>query len=249
MSNTTTTEATTDETSTTSVPQSETDVTATQDSQVTSDETSETTTTDQQPSIEALQAQIRRLEAAQKKANTEAKNYRLEAAELKKFKEQTEAEKLSEADKQELARKNLEQQLADIKRQYDDAVIEKQEIKVRHAIQLQATRLGVEPDVAERLLDRAAVEYDDDGTPNNVTALLNDLVKSKPYLVKSNGRQAPTSGGATNPPRSTTNGPSTASEYIVRMSQGKLSDSEYNSLSASMKAEIQAELIKSRRRR
>jgi len=248
MESTTTTEATNDETSTTSVPQqSETDITTTQDStQVTSDET--TDNQQQQPSLDTLQAQIKRMETALKKANTEAKNYRLEATELKKFKEQVEAEKLTEQEKQEIARKTLEQKLAESQKLYNDTVLEKQEIRVRHALQLQAAKLGVEPDVAEKLIDRAEIEHDEDGNPTNIQTLLADLIKSKPYLVKSNGRQASTSGGATNPPRSTTSAASTASEYIKRMEQGKLSDSEYSILPASMKHEIQAELIKTRSR-
>lgn len=250
MSNETTTEVTTEETSTTSVPQqSETDVT-TQDSQVTSDETTETTTQDQQqPSLNDLQAQVKRMETALKKANAEAKTHRLEANELKKFKEQVEAEKLTETQKQELARQNLEKQLADAKKQYDDSVIERQQLRVKHSVQLQAARLNIDTDVAEKLLDWSAIEYDDDGTPNNVTTLLNDLVKSKPYLVKSNGRQAPTSGGATNPPRSTTNGNTVPDkitwEYITQVQSDPKA---YNALPVSERKRITQWMAQNTRR-
>lgn len=250
-SDTTTTEAVKDETSDALVSsQSETDVNTTQDSTVPSSETPEETTTQnqQQPSLDDLQAQIRRMESALKKANAEAKTHRLEANELKKFKEQVEAEKLSETEKQELARKNLEQQLADAKKQYDDAVIEKQQIRVKHSVQLQAAKLGVDPDVAEKLLDWAAIDYEDDGSPKNISTLLSDLIKTYPYLVKTNGRQAPTtSGGATNPPRSTTSSAATTpEEYIKRMEQGNLKQDEYDRLPASVKADIQRALIKAR---
>lgn len=247
METSTTTEATNDETSTTSVPQSETDTT-TQDSTTVTDETTETTTTtDNQQSIESLQDQVKRIEKALAKANREAKDYRLKASELEKFKQQVEAEKLTEQEKQELARKQLEQQLADTKKQYDDSVIEKQQIRVKHTVQLQAAKLGVEPDVAEKLLDWATIEYDDDGTPNNITTLLNNLVKTYPYLVKTNGRQAPTSGGATNPPRSSTsNATTTPDEYIKRMEQGNLKQDEYDRLPASVKTDIQKALMKAR---
>ena len=248
---TTTTEAT-DVTLETSVPQSETDTT-----KVESDETSETTTANHSSTEEELRAQIKRMEAALQKSNRDAKSHRVKGdelsakiSELEKFKAQVEAEKLSDQEKQEIARKTLEQKLAETQKLYNDTVLEKQEIKVRHALQLQAARLGVEPDVAEKLIDRAEIEHDDDGNPTNISSLLADLIKKWPYLVKANGRQAPTtSGGATNPPRSTMSAVSTASEYIKRMEQGKLSDSEYSALPASMKHEIQAELIKTRSRR
>jgi len=205
MESITTTESTTDETSTDSVtPQVET---TTNDTSVnTSEETTEATTETKQPSIEELQAQVRRIESALKKANNEAKTFRLENNDLKKFKEQVEAEKLTEQEKRELAQKALEQQLADAKKLADDAVREKQELRVKHSVQLQAAKQGIDPGVAEKLLDWAAIEYEDDGTPSNIQSLLTALIKEYPYLVnRQNGRATPaSSGGATNPPRSTT---------------------------------------------
>jgi soluble lytic murein transglycosylase-like protein len=199
-SNTTTTESTNEETSNDSVT-SQVETTTT-DTSSGSEETSETTTTEQ-PSIESLQAQIKRIETALKKANTEAKNYRLEANELKQFKAQVEAEKLTEQEKQELARKNLESQLATLQKQHEDAVREKQELRIEHAVSIQAQKLGfADPDDAKRFLDMAALEFDDNGAPTNVTDLLGDVLKIKPYLKAQTGRATVTSGGATNPPRS-----------------------------------------------
>lgn len=244
-SNTTTTEAT-EETTETSVPPVET--TETETTTVTPDETSETTTTEQS-SLDTLQAQIKRMETALRKANAEAKTFRLESAELKKFKQEVEAKNLSEQEKQELARKTLEQELAEAQKQREDAVREKQELRIEHTVSTQAQKLGfADPDDARRFLDMAELEFDDKGVPTNVADLLGNVLKAKPYLKAQGSKPVVTSGGATNPPRSTTSGPNTALEYIKRMEQGKLSDSEYSSLSASMKNEIQAELIKARRR-
>ena len=81
------------------------------------------------------------------------------------------------------------------------------------AIQLEAQKLGiVDPEVAATLV-AGKLEFDADGSPNNVEPLLRDLVKAKPYLVAQaqQGSQQPatppvTAGGATNPSRSGTNG-------------------------------------------
>lgn len=47
---------------------------------------------------------------------------------------------------------------------------------------LRAAKNLVDPDAAARLLDRSAIEYDDDGKPTNIGPLLDALVKEKPYL-------------------------------------------------------------------
>ncbi len=53
----------------------------------------------------------------------------------------------------------------------------------RMEIERQARRLSiVDEDAAYRLLDAAKLEYDDDGKPANVEALLKDLARAKPYL-------------------------------------------------------------------
>jgi hypothetical protein len=48
----------------------------------------------------------------------------------------------------------------------------------------EAARLGfADPDDAMRLLDRATLEFEDDGSPRNVGTQLAALAKSKPYLL------------------------------------------------------------------
>jgi hypothetical protein len=63
-------------------------------------------------------------------------------------------------------------------------------------IERQARKLHiVDEDAAYRLLDASKIEFDANGTPTNVEALLKDLVKAKPYLVQA------ASSSPTNPAR------------------------------------------------
>lgn len=55
----------------------------------------------------------------------------------------------------------------------------------------------VDADDAYRLLDQAAIQYDDDGRPKNLKPLLEALIKAKPYLVQG----ATTTTSANNPGR------------------------------------------------
>lgn len=61
---------------------------------------------------------------------------------------------------------------------------------LRAEVRVAAAQLNVvDPTDAYRLLDVAAVTYDDAGEPTNVEALLKALVEAKPYLVKSDARE------------------------------------------------------------
>jgi myosin heavy subunit len=221
----TTTTVPNDETTEGTVPQTETVNTSTE-----TGETPEKST--DQPSIDAdaLQAQIKRLEAALKKANSEAKDYRLKHSELsakaKKYEDEEaarEAEKLSAAEKQELVRQNLEKQVAALQSERDDAIRINQELKISNAVASHAHRLGfADPDDAMRFLDRAEIEYGDDGNPTNVQDLLSAIIKAKPYL-KAASKPAPTSGGATNPPRSQSSTPQALSWDVI----AKLTPEQY----------------------
>lgn len=155
------------------------------------------TTTPASTTPDDTQKQIEELKAALKKANTEAATHRHKANELDKLKADAEAAQLSEAEK-------TQRKLAELQAQYDTAIREKQEIATNAEVRLQATQMGIDPRAASKLLDSAAIERDDQGNPTNVPALLKDLVKEYPFLAGK--APAPTSGGATNPPRSQSNG-------------------------------------------
>jgi hypothetical protein len=51
-----------------------------------------------------------------------------------------------------------------------------------------ATRLGFRsPDVAYRLIDRAEIEFAEDGSPKNIEKLLKAVLEREPYLAKPTG--------------------------------------------------------------
>jgi hypothetical protein len=243
MTNTDTTTESTEETSTDSV--SSQVETTTNDSSVTSEETTETTTEAKQPSIEELQAQINRISKSLAKANNEAKTFRLENNELKQYKAQVEAEKLTEQEKRELAQKQLEAKLAELQKSHDDAVREKQELRIDHAVAIQAQKLGfADPDDAKRFLDLAELEFDENGIPTNVADLLGNVLKNKPYLKAQSNRPVSTSGGATNPSRSTTTAPQELSWEVI----GKLTPAQYEARRNEIQAWMNNPKNQSRRR-
>ena len=56
----------------------------------------------------------------------------------------------------------------------------------QYDVAVKAAKMGiVDPDAAYRLMDQGKIEFDDAGTPTNTEALLQDLIKNKPYLVGS----------------------------------------------------------------
>ncbi len=169
-------------------------------------------TTTKEPTLTELQAQVQRMEAALKKANSDAKTHRLENEQLKTFKEQIEASQLSEQQKQDLAAKKLQEQLATLQKERDDAISGRQQERLNYAIQIQATKQGLNPEAASRLLDRSTLEFDDAGNATNLDTAFKAMVKQfdlKPVAG------APTSGGTTNPSRSQTSAPQELSWEVI----------------------------------
>jgi hypothetical protein len=210
MGEETTTSSSTSETQSEQDPKAETAITSG------SSETPETT--NQSP--DDISRELERLKSSLKRANAEAKEHREKATELARFKEQTEAEKLSDSEKQTLAQKKLEQQLAEHQAQNNALVRELQESRINNEVFKQASKLNIiDIDAASKLIDGSRIEYDDNGNPTNIDALLKDLVKQRSWLV---GKQPiQTSGGATNPPRSATSGPQTITkEYVEQVQRG-----------------------------
>jgi hypothetical protein len=63
---------------------------------------------------------------------------------------------------------------------------ERQDWQTREAVTVTALRLGyADPADAYSLIDRSALEFDDNGKPRNVDKLLSDLIAAKPYLAGS----------------------------------------------------------------
>ena len=169
------------------------------------------------------------LKDALEKARKENAQRRVDAkrlAELEKWHQESEDAKLTDKER-------YEKQLADYQSQLADLQRARQETAVRADIKLAAAELGIKQELARRILDYAAIEYDDDGEPTNVTQLL-QAAATEYGLTPTNGAtpasQQPqphvTSGGAVNPGRSATNGsnglfdgdPQTVMARFARMS-------------------------------
>jgi hypothetical protein len=96
-------------------------------------------------------------------------------AENRKYREAT----MSEAER-------LRQRLAEYERLEAEWQRERQEFLMRTAVDATARKLGfADPELAWRLLDLVEVEFDDEGRPRNVEALLRKLAQRWPYLLSS----------------------------------------------------------------
>ena len=73
-----------------------------------------------------------------------------------------------------------------------EALLASQKTKAtQYDVAVKAAKLGiVDPDAAYRLMDQGKIEFEEDGSPKNTEALLQDLVKNKPYLVGSGSSAA-----------------------------------------------------------
>jgi len=142
------------------------------------------------PDPAELQAELERTRKALADANKEAasRRKRLEALEAdaaeRKKAEMTESER-------------LKQQVAELEKRATEAEAGRKQALVRAAVIAQATAQGFrDPEDALRYLDTSEVEIAEDGKVGDVSALLKELGKQKPYLLQPQG-----SVGATNPGR------------------------------------------------
>lgn len=114
----------------------------------------------------------------------EARKLRSEAANLRKrlkgYEDAEQAARDAQLSEVELSKK----QLADLQTKYDAYIKTTQERIVRYAVERAAAKLNIiDPEAAATLLNRAELEFDNDGTPTNATKLLERLIKNKPYLA------------------------------------------------------------------
>ena len=147
---------------------------------------------------------------------------------LKKFEEDANKATEAQLSKEQL----LEKQLSELKAQHEEYTQAQLERTINHEVSMEAAKLGVNPKHLEkiaRFIDWEDVEVED-GSPTNIHALVEQLVKDMPELL-SKGAQVPTSGGATNPPRSQSTAPQALSWDMI----SKLKPEEYNA----RRAEIQ----------
>lgn len=125
--------------------------------------------------VAALQAEIRA-------KNREAQSLRSRLATLETAEKERQEAELSEVEKRDRKIAELERQLSDKDRQAQERLVRLE--TVRHA-----SRLGfIDPEDAALLLPSGAIEFDDDGTPKNVEAVLKQLLKDKPHLASAQAR-------------------------------------------------------------
>lgn len=82
------------------------------------------------------------------------------------------------------AEEKRSKRLAELEQEQSQWAIERQELVLRGEVASAAARLGFsDPGDALRLLDRTALNFAPDGSPQNLEAQLQGLAKAKPYLL------------------------------------------------------------------
>lgn len=152
--------------------------------------------------------------------------HRTKLSDLEKKVKQYDDEKLSESEKLQKAAKDAEDRAASIEAQLRSE-------RLTLSIEREARKLNiVDPEMAA-LAIQSKVEYDKDGKPTNVSTLLADLVKAKPFLVAQEGGGGGTP--ASNPQRSG----GYSMEEIAKMTPqqiASLPQAEYDKIQAAIKA-------------
>jgi hypothetical protein len=120
--------------------------------------------------VAALQRQL-------EEARREAARHRTENRTLRDTVKASEDAKLPEQERQQ-------RRLAELERREAEWERERQDWRMRESVTRSALKLGFrDPADAFSLIDRASIEYDEGGNPNNVDKLLSELAKEKDYLT------------------------------------------------------------------
>ena len=134
-----------------------------------------------------VRAELDRVRAALKKANAEAKTHRLKNQELS---DAQEAARRQAAEEQGKFRELYEAEQARAAQAIADAEnlrTQMQNQRISAALTDEARRLGfAEPNDVSSFIGADAIDLDDDGNPANAADLVNELAKSKPYLLTRN---------------------------------------------------------------
>jgi hypothetical protein len=155
-----------------------------------------TNTQSQQAASAASQAGEQKTydEAYVQQLRREAAENRVKRSEAEKKLKEFEDAQLSEAEK-------AKKEASEAKAQLEQMQGQLRERTIRAEIGALAAKLKLaDVDAAFQLMNRSAVEFDDEGRAKNVEALLTSLVKDKPFLVSQTGVTTST----TNPPRAQT---------------------------------------------
>lgn len=113
-------------------------------------------------------------------ARREAAKYR---SQVRQFEQAAEAAKRAGESEQE----RYQRERADFERERAAFASERQDFQLRQAVASAATALGfIDPDDAYAHLDRAAIEWSDDGNPRGVDRQLRAILERKPHLLNPN---------------------------------------------------------------
>lgn len=151
---------------------------------------------------------------------------------LKKVEEEEKKRTEAQLTKEQL----LEKQLNELKAQHEELTQAQTERAIKHEVALEAAKLGVDTNILDkvaRFLDWEEIDVDEQGHPTNIRELVEQLVKDIPGL-RSKG--APSSGGATNPPRSQSTAPAQLSWDVI----GKMKPDEYEARRSEIQSWIAA---------
>ena len=129
-----------------------------------------------QSEVNSIVAERARREAAKQLANLGVSSFDELSAIVQKSREREQAE-MTELQKAQAANAELEKRL-------EQAAAAQKALAMQSDIVALSAKLGiVDADAAYRLIDKGSIEFDANGKPTNTEALLNDLLKAKPYLV------------------------------------------------------------------
>lgn len=129
-----------------------------------------------QDQVNSIVAERARREAAKQLASLGVSSFDELSAIVQKSREREQAE-MTELQKAQAANAELEKRL-------EQAAAAQKALAMQSDIVALSAKLGiVDADAAYRLLDKGAIEFDANGKPTNTEALLNDLLKAKPYLA------------------------------------------------------------------
>lgn len=174
---------------------------------------------------------------AAQKAAQEAARYRTELREAQRQIAEFQAEKQAAEDAKLTETERLQKQVADFQAKEAQQTLEWQERLVRAEVKAAASALGLNPALAARIVDYAAIEYDERGDPTNVPTLLQAAIKdyglsvtpaaSTPQQSDAPANTTPLDPnaalaarlGATNPTRQTGPVPVTANQYMDKAFQ------------------------------
>lgn len=139
----------------------------------------------------------------------EAKKLRAESNSLRKRVAEFEAAAKAAEDAKLSATEKLEKQYAELQQQHADYQTTAQTRLIRALVRAEAAEMGLNPQLATRLVDLSDITFDEAGDAQNLRQLLEAAAKEYGLTPSASAQSAapkPTAGGATNPSRSSTNG-------------------------------------------